>query len=255
MIKQLKINKMKNINYKTMSKIAFAFLMLLTLSLNAQEYHYTVKFLGIPVDGSKSEMILKLKKKGFSYDSYNDQLSGRFNGKDVNVLVHTNNGVVDRICVIDKYYSNSSDIKISFNILLNQFKKNPNYNDFLIYNTEIPQDEDIRYEMTIKDKRYQASFHQHFTGEEFLELWNDSIYMNEWIYNNYTEYEYDSIQNTCENEIEFAQKVMEDFWKEHWLDATNNNDVWYMITNDGYDKYRIVLYYDNKRNRANGEDL
>ena len=49
MIKQLKTNKMKNLNYKIMRKVAFTLLMLLALSLNAQ-----VKFLGIPVDGTKA---------------------------------------------------------------------------------------------------------------------------------------------------------------------------------------------------------
>ena len=49
------------------------------------------QFLGIPIDGSKSAMIQKLKAKGFKANSYNkDVLEGEFNGMDVNVHVATN---------------------------------------------------------------------------------------------------------------------------------------------------------------------
>ena len=56
---------MKNSNYKTIRKIAFTLLMLFTLSLDAQE-NGVFKFMGIPIDGPKSEMISKLEEKGFA---------------------------------------------------------------------------------------------------------------------------------------------------------------------------------------------
>ena len=31
--------------------------------------------------------------------------------------------------------------------------------------------------------------------------------------------------------------------------------VWFMIDREGYDRYRILMYYDNGYNKANGEDL
>lgn len=31
--------------------------------------------------------------------------------------------------------------------------------------------------------------------------------------------------------------------------------VWFMIGNEGYDKYKILMYYDNGYNQASGEDL
>lgn len=55
---------MKNLNYNIMRKIAITLLMFLTLSLNAQE-NEVLQFMGIPIDGPKSEMISKLEKKGF----------------------------------------------------------------------------------------------------------------------------------------------------------------------------------------------
>ncbi len=57
----------------------------------------TIKFLGIPIDGSKKEMIAKLKAKGYEYDSTNDWLVGEFNGEDVIISVQTVNNRVWRL--------------------------------------------------------------------------------------------------------------------------------------------------------------
>lgn len=246
---------MKNLNYKTMRKLVFTLLMLLTLSLSAQQYQYTVKFLGIPVDGSKSEMISQLKKKNFKYDSYNDQLTGKFNGEKVIVMIHTNNNdIVDRLYVTDSYDSNSSNIRIRFNLLLNQFKNNDNYIEFLEHNELIADSENIGYEMQVHDKRYQAAFHQERTIEEVQRLWNDSTYVKKWIIDNGFEHVWDSLYNSFSVE-EYNKKAWDIFYGSHRLDAVLGNDVWFMISDFGYNKYRIVLFYDNNRNRSNGEDL
>ena len=39
----------------------------------------TIKFLGIPIEGTKKEMIAKLQAKGYEYNSYSDELRGEFN--------------------------------------------------------------------------------------------------------------------------------------------------------------------------------
>ncbi len=49
------------------------------------------RFLGIPIDGTRSEMISKLKAKGFTSVPGTDMLEGEFNGKNVYVNVQTNN--------------------------------------------------------------------------------------------------------------------------------------------------------------------
>ncbi|MDE5632420.1 MAG: hypothetical protein K2I54_06395, partial [Muribaculaceae bacterium] len=67
------------------SLLAFLF----TLSVIAQ--NDVTQFLGIPVDGSKSEVITKLKSKGFKATSLNnDVLEGEFNGDNVYVNIFTN---------------------------------------------------------------------------------------------------------------------------------------------------------------------
>ena len=55
-------------------------------------------FLGIPVDGSKNEMIQKLKLKGFVINPHAEGvLTGKFNGADVSVHIVTNNNKVYRM--------------------------------------------------------------------------------------------------------------------------------------------------------------
>ena len=163
MRKQLNTDKMKNLNYKAMRKLVFTLLMLLTLSLNAQDN--VMKFMGIPIDGTKSEMISQLKKKGFTYNKEYDWLEGRFNGEEVNVIVHTNNDLVDRIMVVSANPVNETNIKIKFNNLVRQFNNNERY-----YSTEEDQEigdnVDISYEMSVNSKRFEASFHQKLSKEE-----------------------------------------------------------------------------------------
>ena len=54
-------------------------LMLLLLSISIYAQQNVTKFLGIPVDGSKADMIQKLKEKGFTYNTTTDRLEGVFN--------------------------------------------------------------------------------------------------------------------------------------------------------------------------------
>ena len=253
MIKQLNINKMKNLKYKMMKKLVFALLMLLTLSMNAQEKD-VVKFMGIPVDGTKSEMISQLKKKGFTYNRENDWMEGRFNGEQVEVIVHTNNDIVDRIMVVTANPVSETDIKIKFNNLVRQFENNEKYfssdEDQLI-----GDDVDISYEMSVKSKRFEASFHQCYTKAEVEEI-------KQMFYNNY-----DVIMENMANSPELKEAgISFDGNKEdnvsiiaaiYGFSYIINNDVWFMISESKirYNYYNINIFYDNLYNRPNGEDL
>lgn len=58
--------------------------MLLVFSFAVHAQKDVTKFLGIPIDGTKSEMIKKLKEKGFTESVLGDDvLEGEFNGVDV----------------------------------------------------------------------------------------------------------------------------------------------------------------------------
>lgn len=68
-------------------------------------------------------MIKELKNKGFKYNPQFENLSGRFNGKDSNIYISTNNGKVDRVYVASSVLEDEASIRISYNNLLYQFKR------------------------------------------------------------------------------------------------------------------------------------
>ena len=189
-----------------MKKIFALFLStFLFASLFAQQSVTT--FLGIPVDGTKLSMRQKLINKGFRYVPSSDWLEGEFNGRDVLLLIGTNRDKVYRIMVVDKNCSDETAIRIRFNDLYRQFMNNEKY--ILNPMSEVgvlPEDEDIFYNIKVKNKQYDRSFFQVSKGEGISDFIDKS--------------------------------------------------VWFKINNAEYrDEFRIVIFYDNERNAAHGEDL
>ena len=86
-------------------------------------------FLGIPVDGYKSEMRKKIIAKGFTPNKFEgtEYFEGEFNGTDVHLYIGTNNNKVYRIMLCDVKTRNEADIIIRFNNLIHQFEKNQRY--------------------------------------------------------------------------------------------------------------------------------
>ena len=206
------------------------------------------KFLGIPIDGSKQAVQSALIAKGYRLSDDGNYLTGRFNGEDVMVLIHTENGKVDRISVIDRHNRSETDIKIRFNRLCSQFKDNGKYISFDDFT--ISEDEDISYEMNVHNKRYEAAFYQ--VGRNILsDLTEEQI---ETIGIKY--YERNPISDEDREKLtdeELKTKFATGFTIE-LFDAVSNNNVWFMI-NESHGEYYIAMYYDNESNRANGEDL
>lgn len=135
--------------------ITFLFV-LMTITVIAQDSN-TIKFLGIPVDGTKKEMISKLQAKGYEYDASLDVLFGEFNGTDVFIVVQTVNNKVWRINIVDANITdNEANIKIRYNELFKQLSNNGKYE---VYDgSTLGEKEDIFYEMTVNKKRYDATF-------------------------------------------------------------------------------------------------
>lgn len=152
-----------------MKKLLLVVLTLLFSVVSFAQNNVT-QFLGIPVDGTKNDMIQKLKAKGFTYDAVNDMLEGEFNGQNVGILIATNNNKVYRVCIIEKTERSESQIKIRFNTLCNQFENNKKYLPVEKKQT-ISESEDISYEMTVHKKEYQAAFYQ--VGPEGASLYYD----------------------------------------------------------------------------------
>ncbi len=180
--------------------LSLAFLLMLSLSIFAQRQ--VTKFLGIPVDGSRTAMIQKLKAKGFRYNSYINGLEGRFNGRNVMIGVQTNKNKVWRIIVTDKESYDKEQIKAQYNRLVNQFSNNPRYK--VLDAKELTDEDDIDYEVGVKKKQYQANFYQLPDDKNIIK-----------------------------------------------------RSVWFTIKEypSNSEEYYIAIYYENKYNEANGDDL
>lgn len=227
-----------------MKKLALIITTLLfSVSVFAQED--VTKFLGIPVDGFKPVMIRKLKAKGYTEHSYKpDVLVGEFNGRDVEVSVVTNNNKVYRIFVQDAYTVDEYNIKIRYNTLCEQFENNKRYISMAVEGQSIPDDEDISDQMLYEDKRYEAMY---FQVPEQVDTLAVQTALRERILAKYTE---EQLANPTSEMQEEVLKATFDIAFEIY----EKKSVWFTINKEG-NRYRILMYYDNKYNEANGEDL
>lgn len=190
-------------------------LAMIAISASVLAQKEVTKFMGIPVDGSPTEMIKKLKAKGFTTDEDvmrdvkqglidldgPEVLTGRFNGEYVRLYLNVGTNNVWRISLVDKNSRDETQIKIRFNTLVRQFEGNGKYVPYVDEQT-IADDEDISYQMTVNKKQYQAGFVQ--KGEDGT--------------------------------------------------VDEKRFVWFTI-GEGYNGYVIYIFYDNEYNQADGSDL
>ena len=228
-----------------MKKLIFSLLAtLLTLSLYAQNDVTT--FLGIPVDGFKSEMRQKLIAKGFTPKKVgtNEYLEGEFNGTDVHIYIATNNNKVYRIMVCDANTQDEANIKIRFNRLVNQFKNNKKYTSLDQYT--ISETEDISYEMNVHKKNFDALFYQNPDMEKVDTLALQNKIREQLL----KKYKPEQLENPTEEMNQEAQAIAMSIG----MDMIFKKPVWFRIC-EHYGKYFITIFYDNEYNHANGEDL
>lgn len=233
-----------------------------------------LKFLGIPIDGTESQFTAKLRSKGFAYNSYSESYKGQFNGKNVDVYIHTNHNLVDRVYV-EFPPTTEENIRIDFNILLSQFKQNSKYMD-LSMNEEIPKTDDISYEIKVNKKRYQASFSyfdpdrdplsfvnaliDKFDGllpTESINKWKESMSASLNLSEDDQKLQSEQIMAELQSAIGNIDENKATLFLATFFDGMKSladGDVWFMI-HENYGRYNIGLYYDNLHNQANGEDL
>lgn len=219
--------------------ILLTFLFIYSISLIAR--NDITKFLGIPIDGTKSEMIKKLKEKGFKVSIQDrDALKGEFNGEDVKLYIVTDNNKVWRICVFDELTRDEEQIKIRYNKLCSQFENNEKYLAGLLKDTTyiITDDEDISYNITVNKKKYNATYFQKI-DQKVLEYYYPKL----------IEVKNKESEQLTEEEISI---LYSDTIKMY--ENLSNKIVWFTIDEYG-SGYRIFMYYDNLYNRSNGEDL
>lgn len=238
--------KTEKTKYIIMKKILLI-AVLLGCSVTLYAQNDVTQFLGIPVDGSKYEMIQKLKAKGFQSTPFDkDVLTGEFNGTDVDVYVVTTNNKVSRIMVADANTMDETDIRIRFNKLCRQFQKNQKYlsASLSVEDYSLSDDENISYEMTVRKKRYQAAYYQLPTAIDSVAIAEE---IQSVVLSKYTE-------EQLANATEELQEEMMTTAVLYMLEKFSKKSVWFMI-NENYGKYYITMFYDNEYNRANGEDL
>ena len=235
-----------------MKKVLWLMLLLTSMTAMAQKRDVT-KFLGIPVDGYKAEMKKELIAKGFTYNAEGDYFDGEFNGRDVIVSIATNNNKVWRIMVKDATPSSETDIKIRFNNLCAQFAKNDKKYTPVTLGEQgymIPEGEDISYEMTVHNKRYEAAYFQALDAE-CIDTLAAQQQLKTILLQKYTQEELDNptekLQEEIQNTIQKESLILA-------IEMLEKKSVWFLISEQN-GKYYIVMYYDNEYNMANGEDL
>jgi len=149
-------------------------------------------------------------------------------------------------------------------------------------NTAIKEDEDISYEITVKNQRYQASF-CYFDTSRDPEVFMDALIdkFSDMLTNEQLTELKEAVKRAKKasgEQIETIQaeltSMMQKMILEQDGDAEPNperallflttlldgmksladGDVWFMI-HENYGRYNIGLYYDNLHNRPHGEDL
>lgn len=209
-------------------------------------------FLGIPVDGTKSEMMDKLKAKGFTYDKQSDKLEGDFNGIKSIIAIQTMNNKVWRVTVADAAPSSESEIRVRFNNLCSQFdRKDDKYicaNESGFY---IPDEEDISYEMTVNNKRYAAYYYQMPNMEIFnFDKSNERIRKS--LLNQFTP---EQIDNPTPEQAQVIDELTKKETMKIATESIESKPVWFMIGRY-LNMYYIRLFYDNEyNNKNNGDDL
>lgn len=227
-------------------KRIFLFYIMAIMAISMSAQNDVTTFLGIPVDGFKSEMKQKLVNKGFvpkKVGTY-EFMEGEFNGTDVHVHIGTNNNKVYRIMLADKNTVDEAQIKIRFNNLVSQFENNKRYIPLDKYT--LSDEEDISYEMTIHNKNYEAYFYQVPDMEKADTLALQEKVRNE-LLSKYTAAE-------LINPSEEIKKKIKNTAIKIGTELMLMKSVWFKIARVN-GEYYICMFYDNKYNQANGEDL
>lgn len=198
----------------------------------------SLKFLGIPIDGSKKDMIEALEEKGFNYSEYNDYLTGIFNGENVKVFISTNHGIVDRIRVVYPDANDSNDSRVKYNTLLSRFNRNAKYVS-VSPRPEIPEGESVGLNSYGDSQYYDTAFFflmPETNPDEWKKEFNAS---------------YKKKYTKPVNKLTYSELEEVLFCLPMQIRNAISGIVWLSITSVN----NINICYDNLQNRPRGEDL
>ena len=198
-----------------------------------------LKFVGVPIDGTKEQMIEALEEKGFQKEPFNDSMAtGMFNGELVTLFLSTNHGIVDRVKVVYPRCNAANDTRVKYNMLLSRFNRNAKY---VCVNTrpEVPADENIYLKLQANTKEYDAVYF-------FL---HPEVNAKGWVEEFKREYQKlykKPLQGLSYEEMEEAL-----FCLPMKVSAAVSGVVWFTMTS----VHDININYINFKNRPHGEDL
>lgn len=263
-----------------MKKFILSILTTICLVFDVFAQQPCISFMGIPVDGDPVEVVNKLLDKGFTYAGHDKgshyRLSGYFNGNKSNVYVCYYNNTVHRIMVCDSNTSSEAYIKIQFNKLITTFNNNAKYTASE-NNSYISNDDDISYNMRVKDKLYDALYIYNFSDwlleyENFIKSLNKEEIAAQ-LQNIFSTYEnvdtrefdikvmYNNFIST-ENNVDLSRWPSKDHAFAYMIISTNihikklekTQYVWFRICEYG-SEYYITYYYDNEDNKTFSNEL
>ena len=197
-----------------------------------------LKFMGIPIDGSKDDMVAALMEKGFKQDWGDEYLTGIFNGENVKVFISTNHGIVDRIRVVYPSTNDSNDTRVKFNTLLSKMNRNAKYVS-VSPRPEIPAGESVGLISYGDSKHYDTAYFFLMPDADQAQ-WKGEF--NAAYKKKYTK----PVKDLSYDELE---EVL--FCLPTRIRSAISGIVWLAITNVDH----INIYYDNLQNRPRGEDL
>lgn len=227
-----------------MPQIIFSLLIILS-SLTISAQNDVTKFLDIPIDGDKSEMIQKLEDKGFKYNFYSDYLTGKCNNIDVIIYISTHNNKVCDIIIADTISYDRNNIALRFNELLSYFENNQNY-------TKAIGQEIHLYTDMAEDKISEYIFNAHSKSAVFLQEKRSEILnkIKHRLLQKYTEEQIlnpnPDISTYCDIQIEIL----------NYAQFESKKQVIFYI-NEQNDKFRLILSYRNlyNTNKQNNTNL
>lgn len=237
----------------TIMKKILTVIVLLMLVGTMQAQRQVTKFLGIPVDGTKAEMTSKLIAKGFTLKAIGNTefLEGEFNGAKVHLYIITHNNKVWRIMLCDAIPTDEDNIKIRYNTLIRQFEANNKYETIIA----VPIDESVRLlnAMMEDHKIFEAAFNQkESTVTKDGEASDNDTHTEITRTVTATRILGPSIKER--KEIDNATLSIGSEALKKIIQNQYQSPVWFRIV-EGFGNYYITMYYDNKYNEANGEDL
>lgn len=230
-----------------MKRILLTVIATITLTATALAGINTPRFLGIPVDGPKTEMIKKLVDKGYKYNEKEDYLTGFYFGSPVYIFVQTVQDQVSRVIVYDIKEHDEHEIKDRFNMVYDKFDSSTRYATPQQAGARISDREKLAYEMRQHKKFYKAVFNQikekpadstNITRASMVPAGAQTI-DQEHLENSYNERRRRiHAKALAHTNPRMAGELMA---------SNNKNQVWFAIS-EKFGKYALVLFYDNISN-------